>query len=71
MTVAASEFAPAKINLALHVTGRRVDGYHTLESLVAFAEIGDVIEAEIARKDSLSVAGPFAEMLRGGGINLV
>ena len=34
-------FAPAKINLYLHVTGRRADGYHLLDSLVAFADIGD------------------------------
>lgn len=36
-----SRLAPAKINLALHVTGRRVDGYHLLDMLVAFADIGD------------------------------
>lgn len=38
---ARSCFAPAKINLALHVTGRRADGYHLLDMLVAFADIGD------------------------------
>ena len=36
-----TEFAPAKINLALHVTGRRADGYHCLDSLVVFAGVGD------------------------------
>ena len=35
------EFAPAKVNLALHVTGRRADGYHLLDSLVVFANTGD------------------------------
>ena len=35
------EPAPAKINLALHVTGRRADGYHLLDSLVVFTELGD------------------------------
>ena len=35
------EFAPAKVNLALHVTGRRADGYHLLDSLVVFANAGD------------------------------
>ena len=35
------EFAPAKVNLALHIVGRRSDGYHTLDSLVAFADVGD------------------------------
>ena len=34
-------FAPAKINLTLHVTGQREDGYHLLDSLVVFAEVGD------------------------------
>ncbi|MGG2474886.1 4-(cytidine 5'-diphospho)-2-C-methyl-D-erythritol kinase, partial [Rhizobium sp. BR5] len=37
------EAAPAKINLALHVTGQRADGYHLLETLVTFTEAGDVI----------------------------
>ena len=37
------EFAPAKLNLALHVTGRRPDGYHLLDSLVVFATVGDVV----------------------------
>jgi hypothetical protein len=36
-------FAPAKINLTLRITGRRPDGYHDLESLVAFADIGDTL----------------------------
>ena len=40
-----SLFAPAKVNLALHVLGRRADGYHELESLFAFAEDGDVLTA--------------------------
>jgi 4-diphosphocytidyl-2-C-methyl-D-erythritol kinase len=37
-------FAPAKVNLALHVTGRREDGYHLLDSLVVFAGVGDWLE---------------------------
>ena len=40
-----SAFAPAKVNLYLHVTGRRADGYHLLDSLVAFADIGDFVTA--------------------------
>lgn len=56
-------FAPAKINLALHVTGQRADGYHLLESLVAFANIGDVLTVESASSDSLSFAGPFGSTL--------
>ncbi len=65
------EAAPAKINLALHVTGRRADGYHALETLVAFAEIGDELEATPARKDSFTITGPFAAGLGNGGTNLV
>ncbi len=65
------EPAPAKINLALHVTGRRADGYHTLETLVAFAEVGDELEAVPAPKDSLSITGPFARALAGTADNLV
>jgi hypothetical protein len=55
-----TEFAPAKLNLALHVTGRRADGYHTLESLVVFTRFGDRIVVEAATEDRFSVSGPFA-----------
>lgn len=65
------EAAPAKINLALHVTGRRSDGYHSLEMLVAFAEVGDELEAVAARKDSLAITGPFAKALGNNESNLV
>ena len=65
------EAAPAKLNLALHVTGRRADGYHALETLVAFAEIGDELEAAPARKDSLTIFGPFARALGNSDTNLV
>lgn len=61
----------AKINLALHVRGRRADGYHDIETLFAFVDDGDVIEAEFADADSLTIAGEFAEGLSGGGDNLV
>jgi 4-diphosphocytidyl-2-C-methyl-D-erythritol kinase len=65
------EAAPAKINLALHVTGRRADGYHSLEMLVAFAELGDELTATSAAKDSLAITGPFAPALGNGEGNLV
>lgn len=52
--------APAKINLYLHVTGRRDDGYHLLDSLVVFAELADVLEIRAGRALSLAVDGPFA-----------
>lgn len=63
--------APAKINLWLHVTGRRPDGYRELDSLVAFADIGDRLTAAPAAGLSLSVTGPFADALADGTDNLV
>ncbi len=67
----ATEFAPAKINLALHVTGRREDGYHMLDSLVAFAGIGDRVTARPAPSLSLSLTGPRADAIPAGEENLV
>ncbi|MFC3613093.1 4-(cytidine 5'-diphospho)-2-C-methyl-D-erythritol kinase [Lutimaribacter marinistellae] len=64
-------FAPAKINLTLHVTGRRPDGYHLLDSLVAFASIGDTVSARVADKLSLSVSGPMAAGVPEDSSNLV
>jgi 4-diphosphocytidyl-2-C-methyl-D-erythritol kinase len=58
--------APAKINLALHVIGQRPDGYHLLDTLVAFAETGDLIEADVDDALTLTVAGPFAGALDTG-----
>lgn len=60
-----SAFAPAKINLTLHVTGRRDDGYHTLDSLVVFAGIGDRITATPSDSLTLTVTGPRAGVLEG------
>lgn len=53
-------FAPAKINLTLHVTGRRADGYHLLDTLVAFAPVGDWITIRPGNLLSLTVEGPEA-----------
>lgn len=64
-------FAPAKINLTLHVTGRRTDGYHLLDSLVVFADLGDRVSAIPADRLTLSVTGPTADGLAPGGDNLV
>ena len=69
--IAATEFAPAKINLHLHVVGRRDDGYHLLDSLVVFAGIGDRLSVAPADTLSLSVTGPFAAGLDGEADNLV
>lgn len=51
--------ARAKINLALHVTGQRTDGYHRLESLVGFADFGDALQVTPSQHDHLRVDGPF------------
>lgn len=72
------EAAPAKLNLYLHVTGRRADGYHELDSLVAFAEFGDAIAltpgaARVTLRGAdlppagprLAIAGPFGPALMG------
>lgn len=64
-------FAPAKVNLTLHVTGQRADGYHSLDSLVAFVDVGDQITADPASKTSLSVTGPFAQGVPTDAQNLV
>lgn len=53
-------FAPAKINLTLHVTGQRDDGYHLLDSLVTFASVGDRLEIRPGNALSLTVEGPEA-----------
>jgi 4-diphosphocytidyl-2-C-methyl-D-erythritol kinase len=70
--MAVTAFAPAKVNLYLHVTGRRDDGYHLLDSLVAFVDIGDRLRAEPATSLSLTVDGPeAADLAAAGDDNLV
>jgi len=59
------EDAPAKINLALHVTGKRPDGYHFLESLVVFTRLGDQLTVASAQDDALEISGPFGDGLTG------
>jgi 4-diphosphocytidyl-2-C-methyl-D-erythritol kinase len=66
-----SEAAPAKVNLYLRVTGRRADGYHTLDSLAVFAAAGDVVAAMPADALSLAVTGPEAGALADEPDNLV
>ncbi|RBI77045.1 4-(cytidine 5'-diphospho)-2-C-methyl-D-erythritol kinase [Roseovarius sp. TE539] len=64
-------FASAKINLTLHVTGRRDDEYHELDSLVMFADIGDRVSAAAAETTWLSVEGPMASGVPGDATNTV
>lgn len=63
--------ARAKVNLYLHVTGRRADGYHLLDSLIVFADTGDEIALAPAEGLSLAIDGPFAAGLDAGPQNLV
>jgi 4-diphosphocytidyl-2-C-methyl-D-erythritol kinase len=69
--VARVEFAPAKINLALHVTGRRADGYHLIESLAVFTRFGDRISIEPTERDEFSVSGPYAPAVPTDETNLI
>jgi len=66
-----SERAYAKINLALHITGRRADGYHELDSIVAFADVADVLTMTPADRVSLDITGPFASELHHDDTNSV
>jgi 4-diphosphocytidyl-2-C-methyl-D-erythritol kinase len=65
------EAAPAKLNLYLHVVGRRADGYHRLDSLVAFAGVHDTIRAAPANALTLELQGPFGAALSNEADNLV
>jgi 4-diphosphocytidyl-2-C-methyl-D-erythritol kinase len=65
------ETAPAKINLTLRVLGRRADGYHQLESLVAFADVADTLTLQPDAEDGLEVTGPFAGSSGPAAENLV
>lgn len=60
-----SELARAKINLTLTILGRRDDGYHELESLVTFADVGDVITLTPDVPAGVSVSGPFGSAIVG------
>jgi 4-diphosphocytidyl-2-C-methyl-D-erythritol kinase len=66
-----TEFAAAKVNLTLRVVGRRPDGYHELESLVAFADIGDRLVLRPGPVLALTVTGPGAAAAGPIGDNLV
>jgi len=70
-TISLSSAAPAKINLYLHVTGRREDGYHLLDSLVAFAGVHDMLTVTGADGLSLAIDGDFAGNIPADDDNLV
>lgn len=63
--MAARGLAKAKLNLTLKIIGRRPDGFHEIESLVAFTALGDGVELEPDREFGLSIDGPFAAALSG------
>ena len=66
-----SLFAPAKVNLALHVLGRRADGYHDLDSIVVFADVGDTLTFTPSDRFAIAVSGPFAAALPQAGDNII
>ena len=66
-----SVFAPAKINLTLHVAGQRADGYHLLDSIVAFADVGDDLFIQIGNTVSVTTEGPEAAAVPADMNNLV
>ena len=63
--------APAKVNLSLRVIGRRADGYHEIDSFVAFAGVGDELSLTPGEAGELQISGPFAAGLSTGPDNLV
>lgn len=64
-------FAPAKVNLTLHVIGQRADGYHLLDSLVTFAPVGDWLHLAVSDQPSLAVDGPMSANVPADATNLV
>jgi 4-diphosphocytidyl-2-C-methyl-D-erythritol kinase len=70
-TVSLVENAPAKVNLTLRVLGRRADGYHEIESLVAFADIGDKLSFAPGEQLALTMRGPTAAQAGEAAENLV
>ena len=69
--VAGQAFAPAKVNLFLHVGAPEASGYHPSCSLMAFADVGDRVSLHAADAFELQVVGPFARELSWGEENLV
>lgn len=67
---AQAEVARAKINLFLHILGRKPNGYHALRMMVVFPRIGDLVTAGPSDRLSLSISGPFGDGLSTGADNL-
>lgn len=63
--------APAKVNLALHVVGQRADGYHQLETLVAFTDFGDRISIAPAVEPSFTTSGRYGHLIPLDDSNLI
>ena len=64
------ERARAKVNLTLHIRGKRPDGYHELESLVVFADVHDELTFDPGAEDGLELEGPFAGLVDGENLVL-
>jgi 4-diphosphocytidyl-2-C-methyl-D-erythritol kinase len=64
------QFAPAKINLTLHIRGRREDGFHLIESFVAFGDVGDEITVRSHDGFDLNLSGPFVRQLQNEDNNI-
>lgn len=62
------ELAPAKINLTLRIAGRRPDGFHLIESLVAFADVGDAVTLDVGGAPGIEAIGPMADAIVGSNI---
>ncbi|HVJ40559.1 MAG TPA: 4-(cytidine 5'-diphospho)-2-C-methyl-D-erythritol kinase [Dongiaceae bacterium] len=71
MSAESGRLARAKVNLYLHVVGKRADGYHLLDSLIVFAETGDLLSVEAADQLRVTIDGPFADGLAAEADNLV
>ena len=71
VTASLVDAAFAKVNLTLCVRGRRSDGYHELESLVAFADVGDALQLQTGAPFALEIDGPYAEACGAPADNLV
>ena len=69
--VSSNQIAKAKVNLCLHVTGQREDGYHLLDSLVVFADYGDELSFVTNNNLRLTIGGPFGDELNNGKNNLI